>query len=662
MEAGIAGRGLRQGLAELAESLGDNTAAFKKLGISVEDEQGNMLLLTEIAANFAETLEAGVINDTELLTTLIEDLNVRGATAFVHLVQSSDEFTQAVKDLENAGGELDEMVRIQNESLGAQLQILRNNVQAIFLLRDAEYESELYMNRFHEAVAGLVEQFQALLVVEEDGTYILTEFGRQLQEIAISGVELFLDLAKQLVTIIKEFTTEGKLNLDILKLYTVPLKIIMDAFSALGPNMQRFVIYLHMMNKLVPLQAIAMTAYAVSYALVNAAQIKEALLAAAGLPRKLLGIAYSWLFAGALTAEAKARTYNVSAALQQHYVSKMSYRQQLKAILLYPLRLAFLGAQWVWNKLITKSIWSNIKAVAAATISWSLFWIVATGGIILLVAALVAGFYQINKEFNVLGAIFDWLNDAFKRFGEAFKPLWDDVIYPFVWRFGMELYALGGIIYLTGAAIAESLSGPLETAAGWALKIWDNIVGFIGAINEFVTEGTVAGMTPVEWTIWGFNEILITIIKAHNAWKVWVAEQNAEAAASKAGEGAPRWGWGYGPKKGFITDNIPNLLPGIVPGKVQVAAGKYGANIQAMASGGNLQGSALVGEAGPELFTPRESGQVINSRRTQEILQDIRRRGQVAGAGNTIVVDTLIAQNTINRSTRMSIDAFAGVV
>ena len=39
----------------------------------------------------------------DVMIALMEDLNVRGATAFVHLVQNADEFTAAVNNLENAG-------------------------------------------------------------------------------------------------------------------------------------------------------------------------------------------------------------------------------------------------------------------------------------------------------------------------------------------------------------------------------------------------------------------------------------------------------------------------------------------------------------------------------------------------------------------------------
>ena len=52
LEAGIAGRGLRQALAELAESLGDNTRKFQEMGINITDSSGNLLQMTEIAQEF----------------------------------------------------------------------------------------------------------------------------------------------------------------------------------------------------------------------------------------------------------------------------------------------------------------------------------------------------------------------------------------------------------------------------------------------------------------------------------------------------------------------------------------------------------------------------------------------------------------------------------
>ena len=195
LEAGIAGRGLRQALAEFAESAMDAEVGFRKMGVEILNSQGEMLQLSEIAAQFAEAVGPTTISNTELLTTLIQDLNVRGATAFIHLVQASDEFTQAVEDTANAGGQLDEMVKIQNESLSAQIQILKTNVLSIFAFRDAAYEGTEFMNGFHEAVVSMVTGFRELIIEGEGADQQLTEFGMNLQSMAVKAVIAFGKLA-----------------------------------------------------------------------------------------------------------------------------------------------------------------------------------------------------------------------------------------------------------------------------------------------------------------------------------------------------------------------------------------------------------------------------------------------------------------------------------
>jgi TP901 family phage tail tape measure protein len=264
LEAGIAGRGLRQGLAELAESIGDNTARFKEFGVEVTDAQGNMLQLTEIAANFSKVLEEGVINDTELLTTLIEDLNVRGATAFVHLVQASDEFTEAVAATAGAGGELDAMVRIQNESIGAQIQILKNNIGMMFMYRDATYEGTRFLNAFHEAIITTVESFRGLLVVERDGVSELTAFGKAIQTIAVTGIKEFQKVLHDIVPLIERFIQLGKLGIQVFKIYLIPIKLVVKALDMMGPTMTKVLISFHLLNKIVPISTAANYAFQLS--------------------------------------------------------------------------------------------------------------------------------------------------------------------------------------------------------------------------------------------------------------------------------------------------------------------------------------------------------------------------------------------------------------
>ena len=224
LEAGIAGRGLRQALAEFAESALDAETGFRKMGVEILNAQGEMLQLSEIAAQFAQAVGPDTASNTELLTTLIQDLNVRGATAFIHLVQASDEFTQAVEDTANAEGALDEMVRIQNQSLSAQIQILKTNVLSIFAFRDAAYEGTEYINGFHESIVNMVGGLKGLIIEGEGADQKLTEFGMNIQKFATSAME---DFGKLLPKLIDGFEKLMALPLKYyLDLILLPLKII----------------------------------------------------------------------------------------------------------------------------------------------------------------------------------------------------------------------------------------------------------------------------------------------------------------------------------------------------------------------------------------------------------------------------------------------------
>ena len=272
LEAGIAGRGLRQALAEFAESALDAEVGFRKMGVEILNAQGEMLQLDEIARQFAEAVGPETASNTELLTTLIQDLNVRGATAFIHLVQASDEFTRAVHETRNAGGQLDEMVRIQNESIAAQIQILKNNVQAIFFLRDASYEGTEFMNAFHEAIVTTVEELRDMIVVQENGKYVLTAFGQEIRTLAVEGVLVMKELLVELIAIVQEFSEEGLISAEMLRLMVLPMKVLLEVLNAIGPDLLKFIIYFKMLNTVLPitqllLMNVARSATAAKYAM-----------------------------------------------------------------------------------------------------------------------------------------------------------------------------------------------------------------------------------------------------------------------------------------------------------------------------------------------------------------------------------------------------------
>ena len=234
LEAGIAGRGLRQALAEFAESALDAEVGFRKMGVEILNSQGEMLQLSEIAAQFAAAVGPETASNTELLTTLIQDLNVRGATAFIHLVQASDEFTQAVKDTENAGGQLDEMVKIQNASLTAQIQILKNNIMAIFAFRDAAFEGTEFLNGFHEAVHNLVDGFKNQIIVTKDGRQELTAFGKDIQQFAIGAMEGFAEMLVKVIAAFQALMEHQETFVQLFKIMTRFFSVLSDVIITLA--------------------------------------------------------------------------------------------------------------------------------------------------------------------------------------------------------------------------------------------------------------------------------------------------------------------------------------------------------------------------------------------------------------------------------------------
>ena len=263
LEAGIAGRGLRQALAEFTQHADDNAAAFRKLGVEILDQEGNMKDLTNIAHQFNAALGEQA-SDMEVMMTLMDDLNVRGATAFIHLVQNADEFTAAVKDLQNSAGAANEMAMIQQESLFNQIQILRNALLAPFLLADPAAVARGEMNLFGEAVHGVVEQLKGLLIVEVDNRQVLSELGFQIREIAIKGIEAFANATENAIKVLTEWTEQGFLNMNMIKLYFLPLTVLIKLIDLLPVGIGKFLITLFILNKTLAIGQIINAAYSIS--------------------------------------------------------------------------------------------------------------------------------------------------------------------------------------------------------------------------------------------------------------------------------------------------------------------------------------------------------------------------------------------------------------
>ena len=258
LEAGIAGRGLRQAMAEFAEGAEDSTREFAKLGVKVLDTNGQMLQLTQIARNFAEAFPD--INDNvKLMTTLLEDLNVRGATAFVHLVQNVEEFEGAVNDLQNAHGAAQEMAEIQQASISNQMQILKNAMMAPFILTDEIGRANGFMNEFHMTLHQIVVQFSELIYTTlPDGSKVLTDVGRGMKEFVIDAMRQLSALLAEGMILFKGFAQEAGGTSEVLGMLTVPLRAVLKILQLIGPQGIQFILMWKIVNGILPVTSLLM--------------------------------------------------------------------------------------------------------------------------------------------------------------------------------------------------------------------------------------------------------------------------------------------------------------------------------------------------------------------------------------------------------------------
>jgi len=253
LEAGIAGRGLRQALAEFAQHAEDNTAAFRKMGVEITNTDGSFKQLTEIAKQFQDAMGPAA-SDVDLMTTLLEDLNVRGATAFVHLVQNADEFQGAVDDLQNSAGSATEMAEIQQASLENQIQRVKNAMAAPFLLSDKVGQEMGFLNEFSMVLHKVVGMFENMFVVIEDGVITgLTPMGEMMKQMAIESLHAFATIGLDIINMLKHLADSGAGITGLLNLMTAPLRLIVKLFGALGTDVLQAMITLKILNGVLPI-------------------------------------------------------------------------------------------------------------------------------------------------------------------------------------------------------------------------------------------------------------------------------------------------------------------------------------------------------------------------------------------------------------------------
>ena len=255
LEAGIAGRGLRQALAEFTQHAKDNEAAFHKMGVEILNTDGNMRDLTDIALQFNKAIGENA-TDMDLMITLMEDLNIRGATAFIHLARNAEEYTAAVQDLSNASGAAHKMAMIQQMGLEASLQRLKNRFQAAFLFSEEATTAAGQMNTLTLAVSYIIDELSDLIIVGEGATAMLTDLGAWLKEVAIHGVIAFGKAVHSLIKIIQEWSKAGLINISVITLYFIPIMVVLKVVDLLNHSIGKMILTLYVLNKAIGISTI----------------------------------------------------------------------------------------------------------------------------------------------------------------------------------------------------------------------------------------------------------------------------------------------------------------------------------------------------------------------------------------------------------------------
>tara|TARA_R110002020_G_scaffold94662_4_gene227558 strand:+ start:4711 stop:7626 length:2916 start_codon:yes stop_codon:yes gene_type:complete len=255
LEAGIAGRGLRQALAQFAKHASDNESAFAKMGVSILDAEGNMKALSAIALEAKAAF--GDVTDLEALTAMLEDMNVRGATAFALLVQNADEFDNAVQSVANSTGEATRMADIQQESLAMQIQRVKNALLAPFLLADEVGAAQGSLNEFTLRIRELVDEFtQFFIVIGPDGQETYSKHGQALKEFVLAVLEEAVIIIKQLKDVFLDQESGLETFAGLLKVATAPLKALLSVIDFLGPSSLKWYAGLKIITALLPISNI----------------------------------------------------------------------------------------------------------------------------------------------------------------------------------------------------------------------------------------------------------------------------------------------------------------------------------------------------------------------------------------------------------------------
>jgi hypothetical protein len=191
---------------------------------------------------------------------MLEDMNVRGATAFALLVQNADEFDAAVKDIANSAGEATQMADIQQQSLAMQIQRVKNALMAPFLLSDPIGEANDTLNEFTLRIKELVDEFtQFFIIMGPDGQETYSDHGQALKEFVIVALNEAVTIIRMLKDVFLEQNEGFGTFTDLLHYATAPLKMMLTILDFLGPSALKWFTIFKAITMILPINTLMMS-------------------------------------------------------------------------------------------------------------------------------------------------------------------------------------------------------------------------------------------------------------------------------------------------------------------------------------------------------------------------------------------------------------------
>ena len=243
LEAGIAGRGLRQAMAEI-------TKRGEVAGISIYDASGNIKKFSDIVFEFAEKFP----KSEEAMTKAMENMGIRGATAFISLVMGADSYREKLEGLQGAGGTTARLAGYQMNSIAAQLDLLKNKILAPILLS-----------------SEFADKFQAMLGPIGDMFYTaegeIGVLGEKIQTLLLRSLQAVIDIIGkgEFQEFIGNLLETMVLMVPVWLAWSNILLLIVKILNSLGPGGLQVLIIFYALNKVIPIQTIMVSQLTVAW-------------------------------------------------------------------------------------------------------------------------------------------------------------------------------------------------------------------------------------------------------------------------------------------------------------------------------------------------------------------------------------------------------------